>query len=145
MVRRDVRVVRPGDPLETVHGAGDTYAMLATGEHTADDYFLTEALVPSGGGPPPHIHTREEEGFFILEGEVVIRAGGEQITATAGTYVNVPRGVKHNFTNESAAPARMLIWFAPAGFEGLFREVATNPENITAIGERYGVEYFLDE
>ena len=46
---------------------GDVYRFLATGEDTDGKYALWEATVPPGGGPPPHVHSREEEGFYILE------------------------------------------------------------------------------
>ena len=67
------------------------------------------------------------------------------MTATAGTFLNVPRGTKHGFKNEGDSDAEMIFWFAPAGIEGLFRELGEHPENIVAIGEKYGVTYFFDE
>ena len=65
------RIVRPEDRdgLPTAAG-GDIYATLARGEHTHGGYFLTHAIVPPGGGPPAHVHTREEEAFYILRGEI---------------------------------------------------------------------------
>ena len=68
-----------------------------------------------------------------------------RIAATAGAFLNVPRGVKHRFRNESTSDAEMIFWFAPAGMEGLFRELGEDPANIIEIGRKYGVEYFLDE
>ena len=140
------RVVRPEDHdgLPSAAG-GDVYSMLATGEHTHGSFFLTHAIVPPGGGPPPHIHTREEEAFYVVRGEIVFRVGDREVTATSGTFVNVPRGWKHRFRNASDAEAEMIFWFAPAGMEGLFVELGANPGNIIEIGKKYGVEYFLDE
>ena len=54
----------------TVAVVGDVYRFLATGEDTNGKYALWEALVPPGGGPPPHVHSREEEGFYVLDGEI---------------------------------------------------------------------------
>ena len=71
--------------------------------------------------------------------------GDEEVTVPAGTFLNVPRGTKHRFRNDGDVEAEMIFWFAPAGIEGLFEELGANPEAILAIGERYGVEYFLDE
>ena len=102
MAKRKVKLVRPGDEQTTWRGAGDEYRMLATGEDTAGDYFIMEAIVPPGGGPTPHIQTREEEAFYVLEGEVVFRADGERIVAQTGAYLNIPRDVPHYFKNESA-------------------------------------------
>src|SRR5678816_4844138 len=55
----------------TIAVVGDVYRFLATGEDTNGQYALWEALVPPGGGPPPHVHSREEEGFYVLEGEIL--------------------------------------------------------------------------
>jgi mannose-6-phosphate isomerase-like protein (cupin superfamily) len=61
--------LRPLGKGRTVAVVGDVYRCLATGEDTNGKYALWEALVPPGGGPPPHVHSREEEGFYVLEGE----------------------------------------------------------------------------
>lgn len=107
----------------TVAVTGDVYRFLATGEQTDGKYALWEALVPPGGGPPPHVHSREEEGFYVLEGEVTFTVSGERTVAGPGTFANMPVGVPHSFKNESDRPARMLISVAPAGLEQMFFEV----------------------
>src|SRR3954452_6738501 len=98
----------------TVAVVGDGYRFLATGAETGGKYAIWEALVPPGGGPPPHVHSREEEGFFILEGEVTFRIGDNVFVAKAGTFANMPIGTPHSFRNESGRPAKMLIMIAPA-------------------------------
>src|SRR6202046_3719401 len=65
---------------------GDVYRFLATGEDTNGKYALWEALVPPGGGPPPHVHSREEEGFYILEGEITFTIGEKGVVATARMF-----------------------------------------------------------
>jgi mannose-6-phosphate isomerase-like protein (cupin superfamily) len=136
---------------------GDTYRFLATGNETDGRYATWEAIVPPGGGPPPHIHRREEESFYILEGEVTVHVGEEQIVATQGMFVNIPVGSLHGFKNESGQPARMLISVAPAGLEKMFLEVgqplavgetAQPPskaeiEKLMVVAPRYGVELKL--
>src|SRR5436190_20874491 len=106
----------------TVAVVGDVYRFLATGEDTNGKYALWEAIVPPGGGPPPHIQSREEEGFYILEGEITFQIDGKPVVATAGMFANMPVGTPHSFRNESARPARMLISVAPAGLEEMFFE-----------------------
>lgn len=76
-----------------------------------------------GGGPPPHVHSREEQGFYILKGESTFTVNGERIVATARTFANMPVGTPHSFKNESNKPAKMLISVAPAGLEKMFFEV----------------------
>ena len=101
---------------------GDVYRFLATGEDTGGRYALLDAIVLPGGGPPPHVHSREQEGFYILEGEVTFSSGARKAVAKAGSFIDMRPGVPHAFKNESARPARMLIWVAPAGLEKLFLE-----------------------
>lgn len=139
----------------TIGVVGDIYRFLATGEDTDGRYAVMEAIVPPGGGPPPHIHSREEEGFFVLEGEITFQLGEERFVAGAGTFANMPVGSLHSFKNESGKPAKMLISVAPAGLEKMFLEVgvplaegattALPPtkeeiEKLLLIAPNYGVE-----
>jgi quercetin dioxygenase-like cupin family protein len=150
--------IRPPSKGRTVAVVGDVYRFLATGEDTNGKYALWEATVPPGGGPPPHIHSREEEGFFILEGEITFMANGERMVAKAGTFANMPVGTPHSFKNESERPAKMLISVAPAGLEQMFFEcgvplaegatTADPPtkeeiERMLAIAPKYGIEIRL--
>ncbi|MGI9435676.1 MAG: cupin domain-containing protein [Geminicoccaceae bacterium] len=141
MTKGRVRVVRPKEG-DVTYGAGDAYRQLAYGSHTDNCYYLMEATVPPGGGPPRHMQTREEEGFYVLEGEVEFEADGETIVAPAGTFLNVPKDVPHRFENKSGTDARMLILFAPAGLEKFFAEASgkDGPE-IGPIAARYGIKF----
>lgn len=102
---------------------GDVYRFLATGEETDGKYATFEAIVPPGSGPPPHIHSREEESFLVLEGEMAFQLGDERFVAGEGTFLNIPVGILHCFKNESDKTARLLISLAPAGLENMFFEV----------------------
>src|SRR5207244_12604645 len=101
----------------TIAVVGDVYRFLATGADTDGKYAIWEAIVPPGGGPPPHVHSREEEGFYILEGEITIHVGDKHLVATAGMFANMPVGTPHSFKNETNRTANMLIYVAPAGLE----------------------------
>jgi quercetin dioxygenase-like cupin family protein len=142
----------------TIAVVGDVYRFLTTGEDTNGKYALWEAIVPPGGGPPPHVHSREEEGFYVLEGEITLTVIGERVVATAGTFANMPVGTPHSFKYESDRPAKMLISVAPAGLEQMFFEcsvplaegstTAQPPtkdeiEKLLAIATRYGIEIRL--
>ncbi len=139
----------------TIAVVGDVYRFLATGDDTNGKYAIWEAIVPPGGGPPPHVHSREEEGFYVLEGEITFMIGDERAVATAGMFANMPVGIPHSFRNESRKPAKMLISVAPAGLEGMFFEVGvpvaqgatTAPlptkaeiEKLMAVAPNYGIE-----
>src|SRR5437868_14485192 len=131
----------------TVAVVGDVYRFLATGEDTNGKYALWEAIVPPGGGPPPHVHSREEEGFYILEGEITFRIGEKRTVATAGMFANMPVGTPHSFKNESGKSAKMLISVAPAGLEQMFFEVGVPVDQgaiTTAPPTKAEIEKFLE-
>lgn len=107
---------------ERIAVAGDLYTVLASGEQTGGAYALFDAAVPPGGGPPFHIHEREDEAFYILEGEMTFFTEGKEIVAKAGALIHLPRGGTHRFQNCGSAPARMLIQVTPAGIENYFRK-----------------------
>lgn len=119
---RQAIISKPGEG-RTIAVVGDVYRFLATGEETAGRYALWEALVLPGGGPPAHTHSREDEGFYVLEGEIVFLVGDKRMALSAGMFANMPVGIEHAFKNESSKPARMLISIAPAGLEKMFFEV----------------------
>ncbi len=102
--------------------AGDVLRLLATGRQTGGAYALAELRVAPGGGPPPHIHHREDEAFFVLEGEVTFTLGGNSLVARTGSFVQGPRGIPHTYKNEGNALARMLVLVTPAGFENFVAE-----------------------
>ena len=97
---------RPSSSGQAFWGPGDSYRFLITGAESGGAYFAMEAIVPPGGGPPPHIHRNEDETFYVLEGEVELLLGDRLVKGTAGDFVNVPRGTVHRFHNASAAPLR---------------------------------------
>ena len=116
-----------------------------------------QAIVLPGGGPPPHIHRKEDETFYILEGEITFQIGGERRVAGPGTFVHMPIGNLHAFKNETDQPVKMLVSFVPAGLEGMFFQVGKDladgevPEEpspqevdrLLEIADRYGIEYHL--
>ncbi|GAA5508437.1 cupin domain-containing protein [Novipirellula caenicola] len=150
--------LRKANEGRTIAVVGDVYRFLATGDETGGKYAMWEAIVPPGGGPPPHIHSREEESFYILEGEITFHVGDERIVATPGTFANMPVGSRHSFKNETDKTARMILSVAPAGLEQMFFEVgvrldegsaeALPPteqeiEKLMAVAPNYGIEIKL--
>lgn len=103
--------------------AGDVYQIKLTGADTGGRFAMFEFFVPPGGGPPPHTHTREEEAFYVLEGELTFTVAGEQFAVPAGGFVLAPRGVPHRFTNAGDRPARAIVIATPAGLEDFFAEI----------------------
>ena len=120
---RPTAIQVPPDAGQAFWLVGDTYTLKLTGEQTGGAFSLSQAVVPPGGGPPPHVHYAEDETFVLLEGELLLEADGRTLPAPAGTVVYVPKGTRHGFTNVGTTPARMLFLYAPAGMERMFAEI----------------------
>lgn len=140
------KIVAPGEgALQPAPGGGFSHVKLAAAD-TENALSLAEFNVGPGAGPPLHMHTREDETFWILEGAVTFHVGGRRIEAAAGTAVFAPRGVPHTFKNCSTRPARMLLIVTPpANFEGFYSAVTAptasgGPPDEATIGARIGAE-----
>jgi quercetin dioxygenase-like cupin family protein len=144
----------PAGEGERIWIVGDTMTFKATGESTAGNLVLLENLTAPGGGPPPHVHTAEDEFFYVLDGTFEIRLGDRLHELGAGGFAYVRRGTVHNFRNTAGTPSRILVGFTPSGMEGFFRESgrpaaddgpapAVDEDEIArtmAAARRYGVE-----
>lgn len=140
---------------ESVWYTGWLLTFLATGEDTQGRFALIEAVTRKGNTPPPHIHHREDESFYILEGEITASIGGQTIKGTPGTLIFGPRNVAHSFEILSEE-VRMLILLTPAGLEGYFKECSVPAPTMTlpppaevpygdiqkliAVAQKYGIE-----
>ena len=87
----------------------------AVSEETGGEYSLYELTVPPQLGAPPHIHHRETEAYYVLDGEVEFLKGERTVRASVGQFVHVPRGVVHAFANAGREPARFLGIVTPGG------------------------------
>ncbi len=110
------------NPFELSIRAGQPYWMvdilwvvLAEGNTTNGSHSLMWQLCPQGSGPGPHYHD-QDEGFYVLDGQITYRAGDETLVATAGSFVWIPRGTVHAFKVDSPT-ATLLNSYTPAGFE----------------------------
>lgn len=137
---------RSSDEGRAYWGPGDLYRFLVTGAESGGAYFAMEAVVPPGGGPPPHIHTREDETFYVLDGEMDFLLGDEWVSAGPGDFVNVPRGTVHCFRNSGDTVTRMVLTFSPAGLERFFEETLDEadsdriedlPDNVQEVAARF--------
>lgn len=104
---------------------GDLYTFKATGKQTGGTFTLMDQVIQPGGGPPPHIHHREDEAFYILEGRFSFLHGGQQSVLEAGAFMYVPRGLLHTFKNIGEKPGRLLVTVTPAGLEEFFYAIGT--------------------
>lgn len=116
-------VFRPAGTAPAVYGPGDLYNLLVTGDETGNAFFQFEAVVPKGGGMPPHVHRNEDESVYVVRGRLEILLGTSLHEAKAGDFVFVPRGTVHRFKNVGSETAVQLVTFVPAGMDKFFGEV----------------------
>jgi quercetin dioxygenase-like cupin family protein len=102
--------------------------------------------VPPGGFVPPHSHDREEEGYFVIEGELQLAIGVEERTLAPGDFGHVPPGTLHGYANRGARPVRFLAWTVGGPidrfFEAMGERVREMPRDAAAMAEittRFGV------
>lgn len=98
---------------------------LATGEDTGGRFSLTEVTGRRDHSlaPPPHIHTREEECFYVIDGAITCTIGSEEVHVPAGGFIVLPRGVPHRY-DLVTEEARLLNLCVPAGFEGFYQALS---------------------
>ena len=129
--------------------ADGPWRVLAGGDATAGQVIFGEALLPPRtGGPSLHVHQREDEAAYVIEGVLTMQVGDRRIEAGPGTLVWLPRGEPHTFANLGDEPARVFGVTTPAGLEGMFEEQGryfaglTGPPDedvVAGIGAKYGV------
>ncbi|MFI6998023.1 cupin domain-containing protein [Nocardia sp. NPDC050175] len=93
-------------------------------ETTGGVLSLAEVVLPKGDEPPVHLHSREDELCFVLDGELTVHRGLARIQAGPGTSVWLPRGIPHGFAVHTAT-ARVLHHYTPAGVERAHRAFGT--------------------
>lgn len=119
-------VLVPGAPAAVttrVRVGSGIVTILLDGEATGGAYVFFDELTDPGGGPPLHVHEREDEAFFILEGQFEFWVGEQMLTAGPGDFILAPRGVPHTFRNVGSSPARKLALAWSAGLDQAFLEV----------------------
>jgi quercetin dioxygenase-like cupin family protein len=124
-------------------------AIKISSQQTGGVFSLVECTLEPGRLVPPHVHTREDEHTYVLEGEIGLRIGDQIVQATPGWTVGQPRGIPHTLWNAGSQQARILGPIAPGGFETYFLELAeifrTGAfEQVETLGARYGLTRFMD-
>jgi mannose-6-phosphate isomerase-like protein (cupin superfamily) len=94
----------PAGEGEAVWFTNNLMTLKATAQSTGGAYGLVEALAPAGSGPPVHVHHREDEAFWVLEGNLTVLCGEETFTAGPGSYTFLPRDIPHAFVVEGDSP-----------------------------------------
>jgi quercetin dioxygenase-like cupin family protein len=140
--------VREAGDERTRSFLGAPLTFLVDSSDTGGAYSLMEAILRPGAEPPPHVHTAEDEAYYILDGHWTFRCGATQTEARPGSLVFLPRGLQHSFTVHADA-ARALVMISPGGLDAAFRELSRPtglgdgpplPQVLETFG-RYGVQF----
>jgi len=118
------------DEGEALWFLGTRATIKASADSTDGRVGIIEQLAPPGSGSPLHVHTNEDEWFYVIDGELTFLVGGERIVARSGGFVYGPRGIPHIFQVTSEGPSRFLLVAEPGGFEAMVRAAgvpATEP------------------
>jgi quercetin dioxygenase-like cupin family protein len=119
--------VPPGDGGTSLWVLGEFVTRKVPSRRTGGAYSLFEAATPPGAGPPPHVHHREDEAFYVLEGEYEFLVDGSTLNAKAGSLIYVPKGTLHAHENVGEGVGRMLLTQTPGGLYELFFEKVGRP------------------
>jgi quercetin dioxygenase-like cupin family protein len=105
---------------------------------------IFQHAVPPMGGPPVHRHSREDEWFYVLDGQITVEVDGERMVLPAGGSAFAPRGTTHAFQNFSNTQAEILVMVIPGGFHHFFEKLsslpAPDPARVAQVAKEYGIE-----
>lgn len=127
---------------------GEPGLVKLAGADTGDAVAVVHLTVPKLSGPPLHRHSREDEWFYVLDGELTWEVDGQRFTGGAGASAFTPRGTAHTFQNFHDEAAHVLVMVTPAGLERFFDEVTVlnkglrEPDfaGVQRLMESYGME-----
>jgi quercetin dioxygenase-like cupin family protein len=119
-------LMKPGDTRtgKVFDILGDQVLLKVAGSDTNGQLAVMEGRTPPLAGPPLHRHQREDEAFYVLEGEYLFEVDGKQFCGGPGDVAFAPRGTAHTFQNVSDRPGRVAIIVQPASIENFFAELS---------------------
>ncbi len=135
----------------TLDVLGVTHSYKAMANDTGQQFSVWESIVPPGRGAPAHTHTREDEAFYVLSGEVLVEVEGvtDPLRLGTGAFLFAPRHRRHGYRNVGTTTARLLVFAMPgtgldrmfAAFDEVGKQSGHTPaiRTIAAIAEQYGV------
>jgi mannose-6-phosphate isomerase-like protein (cupin superfamily) len=116
--------IPPGEGVRSLWVLGDLVTYKISSHKTGRAYSLFEVATQPGTGPPPHIHHREDESFYVLEGDYEFLVEGRTLRVGAASLLYVPKGTLHSHKNVGEGVGRMLVSQTPGGlYEHFFEEV----------------------
>jgi quercetin dioxygenase-like cupin family protein len=133
------------EPLDVL---GEPGLVKLAGEDTRNAVAVLQFTVPKLSGPPLHRHSREDEWFYVIDGELTFEVDGQRFTAGPGASAFAPRGAAHTYQNFRDEPAHILVTETPAGLERFFEEVSAHNKGLSQpdfarvgqLAQSYGLE-----
>jgi mannose-6-phosphate isomerase-like protein (cupin superfamily) len=137
--------VQPDEGRALKTPTGDVVTVKADTRKTNGSMTVVELLVAPKSGPALHSHLREDELWYVLDGDFRFKAGDHLLRASTGGMAFGPRGTPHCFQNIGETPGRLLIVTTPSGLERFFEQFAelkeVNPDDLAAVGQANWVEF----
>jgi mannose-6-phosphate isomerase-like protein (cupin superfamily) len=145
-------VVRRGE-RNAIWSLGGHFTTKLDSDDTQGRWSFVEAVAFRATEPPMHIHHREDEAWYVIDGQMTFHVAGEEQVVRSGDFVFAPRGLPHAFTVD-VEPTRVLVFCTPGGFERFAAELGEDaasedppadlavppPETLVPVAERYGIE-----
>ncbi len=143
-------VVIPATEGKAYRQFGRFYTFKLWSEETNGLLSIVEISTPPQSGPPLHIHRREDQTFYIVEGEFEIQCGDQRFQVTRGTITFLPRNIPHTYRNSGNTPGTLLEINTPAGFEQFYEAVnrlsqdeSSDMQKIAEIAKQFELELLL--
>ena len=140
-------LVMPGGG-DVIDIAGGKFLHKVKSKDTGGVFSVIEIVTPPGKGIAVHVHEKEDELVHLLEGEIEVTLGDQQMTAVSGVMALLPRGIPHGFTNTGTVPSRLLVTVLPGPFDNYFVELGElykngepTEEALNALSEKYRIKY----
>jgi mannose-6-phosphate isomerase-like protein (cupin superfamily) len=145
-------LVGPGEG-ESVWSLGGRFTVKLPGDQCDQRFSVTESVAFQTTEPPMHVHQREDEAWFVLEGHLTFCVGEQVLEAGPGSFAYAPKGLPHTFTVD-IEPSRVLVFASPAGFEQFALDLGhpatgddpppgmamPGPDVLGPVAERYGID-----
>ncbi|GAB5557399.1 MAG: hypothetical protein SchgKO_16120 [Schleiferiaceae bacterium] len=146
---RKPQLIRAGEgKIWNIFGVEITGLVMA--EETRGAYTVISTETPPNGGPPLHVHEREDELFYVLKGQYTFYCGEDTLEASRGDYVLLPRGIPHRFENVDTVPGITVNTISPGGMEAFFDLVAEasaegrpSRETIDSLAGLHGITFLV--
>ncbi len=143
------------NPILSAPDSGDKYGFpgsmfyhRAKSGETGGVFSVIELITEPGKGVSVHVHEREDELVYVLEGDLEVTLGDQKMNASAGIMALLPRGIPHGFTNIGSRTSRILDVILPGAFDGYFVEIASlykagqpHEKELNKLSEKYGIKY----